>query len=120
MAMTSAQAHGMLEVSQMNPSLIAQIVPAPLTFKVDRVIAELIGEGYIGDLITLDARIAFGSQFPACPVHWRQQREFSGNNIMTVGIFYEGFMRWWVRDRYRPLGKPSSNIARTRTARAKP
>ena len=96
MAMTSAQAHGMLEVSQMNPSLVAQIVPAPLTFKVDQVIAELIGEGYIGDLITLDARIAFGSQFPAwaSPVHWRQKREFSGNNIMTMGIFYEGFMRW--------------------------
>jgi predicted dehydrogenase len=96
MAMTSAQAHAMLEVSQMNPALVAQIVPAPLTFKVDRIIAELIADGFIGDLITLDARVALGSDFPAwaSPVHWRQQREFSGNNIMTMGIFYEGFLRW--------------------------
>ena len=56
----------------------------------------MIGEGYIGDLITVDARVALGSNFPNAdsPVHWRQMREFSGNNIMTMGIFYEGMMRW--------------------------
>ena len=96
MAMNSSEAHAMLEVSRMNPSLVAQIVPAPLTFRFDRVIGEIIGAGFIGDLISLDARVALGSGFPngATPVHWRQLREFSGNNIMAMGIFYESFMRW--------------------------
>ncbi|MEM7403766.1 MAG: Gfo/Idh/MocA family oxidoreductase [Pseudomonadota bacterium] len=96
MAMNSREAHAMLEVSQMNPSLVAQIVPAPLTFKFDRMIAEMVGKGFIGDLISVDARVALGSNFPnaASPVHWRQLREFSGNNIMAMGIIYEGLMRW--------------------------
>lgn len=96
MAMNSPEAHTMLEVSRMNPTLVAQIVPAPLTFKFDTVIAEMIGAGNIGDLITIDARVALGSGFPNAesPVHWRQLREFSGNNIMAMGIFYEGMMRW--------------------------
>lgn len=96
MAMNSREAHAMLEVSQMNPGLVAQIVPAPLTFKFDRVMAEMIGQGDIGDLISIDARVALGSGFPnsASPVHWRQLREFSGNNIMVMGIIYEGLMRW--------------------------
>lgn len=96
MAMNSSEAHAMLEVSRMNPSLVAQIVPAPLTFRFDRVMAEMIGAGFIGDLISLDARVALGAGFPTAstPVHWRQLREFSGNNIMVMGIFYESFMRW--------------------------
>ena len=96
MAMNSAEARAMLDVSRSNPTLVAQIVPAPLTFKFDRAIAEMIGAGYIGDLISVDARVALGSQFPQTntPVHWRQQRELSGNNIMAMGIIYEGMMRW--------------------------
>ena len=28
------------------------------------------------------------------PLHWRHVREFSGNNIMGMGIWYEAMMRW--------------------------
>lgn len=96
MAMNAGEAHAMLEVSRAHPTQIAQIVPAPLTYPIDGKISQLVSEGYIGDLISLDARVALGSTFPqpGSPVHWRQLREFSGNNIMTMGIFYEGFMRW--------------------------
>ena len=96
MAMNALEAHTMLEVSRINPDLIAQIVPSPMTLKLDRTIIDMIADGYIGDLISLDARVAVGSSFPQAdtPVHWRHQREFSGNNIMSLGIWYEGFMRW--------------------------
>lgn len=96
MAMNAGEAQAMLDVSRANPNQVAQIVPAPLTFGFDNKIAELIADGFIGELISLDARVALGSSFPQAdsPVHWRQLREFSGNNIMTMGIFYEGFMRW--------------------------
>jgi predicted dehydrogenase len=96
MAMSSLEAHAMLEASVANPRVVAQIVPAPHTLKFDRTIADLIADGYIGDLISLDARIADGSRFPQwdTPVHWRHERELSGNNIMSMGIWYEAFMRW--------------------------
>ena len=96
MAMNADEAHAMLETARMNPALVAQIVPAPLTFPIDPTVVELIGDGFIGDLITLDARIAMGSNFPQwdSPTHWRMDRDLSGNNIMTMGIWYESFMRW--------------------------
>ncbi len=96
MALNAREAHEMLAVSRRNPTLVAQIVTAPHTLPVDQTIKEMIGAGAIGDLITLDARVTAGSNFPNydSPVHWRHDRDLSGNNIMAMGIWYEGMMRW--------------------------
>ena len=96
MALNSDEAHDMLAASRQTPRCIAQIVPAPHTLAFDQTIIEMIGAGYIGDLIALDARIAAGSGFPnpSSPTHWRQDRDLSGNNIMSMGIWYEAMMRW--------------------------
>jgi len=96
MAMNVDEAREMLLVSRLHPALTAQIVPAPHTLKFDQTIVEMIGSGYIGDLITLDARVAPGASFPNSdsPLHWRHNRDFSGNNIMGMGIWYEAMMRW--------------------------
>ena len=95
MAMNAAEASIMLEVSRMNPTLVAQIVPAPHTLEFDRTIIEMISQGYIGDLITIDAR-GSAEQFPDrnVPLHWREDRTLSGNNIMYTGIWYECIARW--------------------------
>jgi predicted dehydrogenase len=96
MAMNRSEAREMLRVSREHPRLVAQIVTAPQTLPFDRTIAEMIGSGYIGELITIEGRVALGSDFPKhdSPVHWRHVREFSGNNIMGMGIWYEALMRW--------------------------
>ena len=95
MAMNAGEAMAMLETSRMNPDLVAQIVPAPMTFKVDRTLIELISDGFIGDLIMIDARITNGT-FPQWDsiMHWRENRDLSGNNVMSLGIWYESIMRW--------------------------
>ena len=96
MAMNASQAHAMLETARANPHLTAQIVPAPYTLALDRTIIEMIGDGYIGDLVAIDAHVTLGSGFPSwdSPVHWRHHRDLSGNNVMTMGIWYETIMRW--------------------------
>ena len=96
MAMNASQGHAMLEAARANPHLTAQIVPAPHTLALDRTIIEMIGAGYIGDLVAVDAHITIGSDFPAwdAPAHWRHSRDLSGNNIMMMGIWYEAMMRW--------------------------
>lgn len=96
MAMNSMEAHAMFEAARMHPRLVAQVVPAPHTLAFDRTIIDLISKGYIGDLITLDVRIAEGSNFPQwdAPAQWRHDRDLSGNNIMFLGIWYEIIMRW--------------------------
>ena len=96
MAMNSVEGRHMLDVSRWCPHLVAQIVPSPMTLAFDQTIIEMISKGYIGDLIALDGRIAPNSDFPNldAPYHWRHDKVLSGNNIMTMGIWYEGIMRW--------------------------
>ena len=95
MAMNAAQARAMLETSRRHPALVAQIVPSPMTLPFDRTIVERVSEGFIGDLIAVDARISDGD-FPGwdTPAHWRQDRALSGNNVMSMGIWYEAILRW--------------------------
>ena len=96
MAMNAAEARMMLAASRRNPTKVAQIVTAPHSLKFDNTIIGLISDGAIGDLISLDARVTAGSNFPNyhTPVHWRHDRDLSGNNIMAMGIWYECMMRW--------------------------
>lgn len=96
MAMNLADGQAMLAASQKAPKLIAQIVPAPHTLAFDRTIREMVAGGAIGDVIAVDARIAAARAFPdaGSPVHWRHDRDLSGNNVMNMGIWYEAMMRW--------------------------
>ena len=95
MAMNAIEAQAMLDVSRCHPGQVAQIVPSPMTLPFDRTIVEMVSEGYIGDLIAIDARISDGG-FPAwdSPMHWREDRGVSGNNVMSMGIWYEAILRW--------------------------
>jgi predicted dehydrogenase len=96
MAMNLTDGKHMLAASRKRPDLIAQIVPAPHTLAFDRTIREMIAGGAIGDLIAVDARIAAARAFPDAsgPLHWRHDRDLSGNNIMNMGIWYEAMVRW--------------------------
>ena len=96
MAMNADEGHEMLTTSRLCPGQVAQIVPAPHTLAFDQTIIEIIASGGIGDLIAIDARITAGSDFPngSSPLHWRHERDFSGNNVMSMGIWYEAMMRW--------------------------
>ena len=95
MAMSAAEAHTMLNASRGSPGLVAQIVPAPHTLKVDRTIQDLISDGYLGEVISADLRVHQGDFVDNDgPYHWRHNRDLSGYNIMQMGIWYEAMMRW--------------------------
>lgn len=95
MAMNAREAHAMLAASRRNPHLVAQIVPAPGTLAVDRTLMDTIADGVIGNVTAVDVRVLMGDYpNPASPLHWRQNRDFSGNNIMSMGIWYEQMVRW--------------------------
>ena len=95
MCMDASEAHEMVAASRDAPELIAQIVPAPHTLKVDRKIKELIAEGYLGDILSVDMTVHQGDFIDyEGPLHWRHNRDLSGYNIMQMGIWYEAMMRW--------------------------
>ncbi len=95
MAMNAAEAHVMWETSKAHPSLVAQIVPSPFTLPFDQTIQEIIRDQLLGELIAIDMRHATG-EFPDYdyPMTWRQDIQFSGLNIMMMGIWYEALARW--------------------------
>ena len=95
LAMDLAEAQAMLAASRAAPRLVTQVVPAPFTFPVDRAIQQRVADGYLGELLAVDMRVsAPGFVDREAPLHWRQNRELSGLNIMTMGIWYESLLRW--------------------------
>lgn len=95
MAMNAAEARKMYEVARQHPDLVAQVVPAPVGFQVDRTIKRIIGEGFLGQLrevVVLSTGDGFAD--PDTPLHWRQSAEYSGNNMLALGIYHETLIRW--------------------------
>ena len=54
MATNAQEAHDMLNASRANPHLVAQIVPSPMTFRVDNLLQKLVADGYLGDLLAVE------------------------------------------------------------------
>ena len=95
MATTAQEAQEMLDASRERPDLVSQIVPSPLTFKIDRLLQGKISEGYIGDIIGVSVQsLANAFMDQGGPMHWRNDRDLSGYNILNMGIWYEAMIRW--------------------------
>ena len=95
MAMNAEEAQTMLAVSRKYPDRIAQLVPAPFTFRVDRTVAEAVTSGEFGRLLYFQAEYQAASlAAPDDSLHWRRNIQYSGLNAMVLGIVYESLLRW--------------------------
>jgi predicted dehydrogenase len=100
MAATAEEAEEMLRVSDAYPHLVAQIVPAPFDFRLGPTIARMIREGALGRAFEATVTALNGSALdPTAPIHWRQRSDYSGRNIMMLGVYAEILGRWlgWAR-----------------------
>jgi predicted dehydrogenase len=94
MANNAAEAREMLVASQRHPELVCQLAPKRSSYRVDKALKRLIGEGTVGNVLSvevhsLDRDFAnFEAEFD-----WRHNPEFSGINMMDVGGMYESMMR---------------------------
>ena len=95
MAMDASQAREMLYASRRAPHLIAQVVPAPFTLFMEKTVQRMIAEGYLGDLLSIDASASWKSFFidRDGPFTWRQDLDTSGYNVMLLGAVYECVQR---------------------------
>lgn len=92
MAMNLAEAEAMYSAHQRNPHLVAQLVPAPLSFGFDAYLRDFAAAQPLREIIVthwLDMNAN-----ASAPMNWRQNRVLSGNNCMTMGILYETVRRW--------------------------
>lgn len=107
-AMNAAEARQMLAASRLRPDLVTQVVPGPTTFPADPMVMHLLATGYIGELQSIDLRVSGGLINHDAPLTWRLNRDYSGLNIMSMGIWYECLSRW--------VGPAKAVMARTRVA----
>jgi len=108
LAMNATEARQMLAAARAKPHLVTQVVPGPTTFPVDPMVMHLLADGYVGEVQLIDLRVSTGWLNRDAPMHWRMNRDFSGVNIMSMGIWYECLSRW--------VGPATAIMARTRTA----
>lgn len=107
MAMNAGEARLMVEASRQHPQLVAQVVPSPYTLKIDKTVQNRLAAGFLGELYSLEIRASASSFVDRdTALHWRQDRDLSGLNILGMGIWYEAIMRW--------VGEASSVVAMAR------
>lgn len=96
MAASLAEARAMYSCAQAHPELVAQIVPSPFTLDVDAMVKQLIEAGSIGKVMEVFIDHSHGAYVdPATPMTWRQDRYYSGINMLTMGIYHEIIQRWF-------------------------
>lgn len=95
MARNLQEAQQMLAAAEAHPNLVAQIVPSPFGLEHGNYVRDLIINQYIGDLREMVV-IGADDQFWDFSklMHWRQERDLSGLNILTMGILHETASRW--------------------------
>jgi predicted dehydrogenase len=95
MARNLAEAVQMQSAAEAHPDLVAQLVPSPYGLKVGPFVQKLIDDRYLGTLrevVVLGVDDCFWDY--SQPIHWRQDRDVSGLNILSLGILHETLLRW--------------------------
>ena len=95
MARDLAEARQMLAAAEAHPQLTSQIVPSPFGLEVGAKVQKLLADNFIGQLrefVVIGADDQFWDY--SRPIHWRQDSNLSGKNVLTLGIMHETLTRW--------------------------
>ena len=94
MAMDAAEARAMLVAAEARPQQVAMLVPAPFDLASWRTVRRVVAEGLLGELREVHVTWMHAGGLRDTPLHWRERRELSGMNTMTLGILAEVVQRW--------------------------
>lgn len=98
MARDLPEARRMLAAAEAAPDLVTMLCPPPYGLRQDAFVRHLLAKKMIGDIEELHLESLNGVFLdPTAPAHWRQRREKSGRNVMTLGIYTEVLQRWLGR-----------------------
>jgi len=95
MARDLAEGRAMLAAARAHPRQVTMICPAPHVDVGDRFVRQIIQRGDLGELrLVRMAALTAGNLSADAPFHWRMDREVSGHNVLTLGMFAEILKRW--------------------------
>ncbi len=90
-----AGARGMLAAARAHPDQVTMLCPAPHVFPGQAFVRRLLEAGELGALRLVRLhQLAEAALSPEAPFHWRMDREVSGYNVLTLGMFAEILHRW--------------------------
>ena len=85
----------MLAAARAHPGQVTMLCPAPHVFPGQAFVKRLLDAGELGGLRLVRLhQLAEAALSPEAPFHWRMDREVSGYNVLTLGMFAEILHRW--------------------------
>jgi len=93
MAMNLAEAEEMLAASEASDR-VAMVLPAPVYLEFEPALLRMLDSGFFGDWLEIHVRGMGGAYDPSAPLHWRQRRALSGDNVLALGIMNEAVRRY--------------------------
>jgi len=93
MCMNLEEAQAMYSAAECS-DCVAMIVPAPFYLTAEPTLLTMLEEDFFGEILEIEVRGLAGGFAPDAPLHWRQRRDLSGQNIMALGIFNETVRRY--------------------------
>lgn len=95
MARNLAEARDMLDAAERNPGLVAAVCPPGIGVAGDRTMLRLLrADRFIGTLRQVRMSSFGDTAVVNDLLHWRQDFDVSGYNVMNVGIMVEALQRW--------------------------
>ncbi|GAB4189680.1 MAG: Gfo/Idh/MocA family oxidoreductase [Phycisphaeraceae bacterium] len=94
MAMNLAEAQQMLAVAQAHPELVNMLCPPPHRMPYEPYVRTMIRTGNLGELREVEVACLDASCDNPNVISWRERIEYSGNQIMQVGIWAEVLNAW--------------------------
>jgi len=95
MARNLSEARAMLAVAEAHPKLVARVVPSSLGMISENIMDQLMRGHFVGDLrevMVFAANDRFWDY--SKPLHWQQDAEIAGRNVLALGAVHETLMRW--------------------------
>ena len=86
MCMNVAEAKEMLAVAGAHPDLVNMICPVP--FQLEQYIRDLVRSD-MGQITSVELSVVSGANLDRSSVHWRERTDYSGYQIMSMGIYAE-------------------------------
>ena len=86
MCMNVAQAKEMLAAAKAHPELVNMICPVP--WQLEEHIRDIV-RSELGEITSIELSVVSGANLDRSSVHWRERTDYSGHQIMSMGIFAE-------------------------------
>jgi len=94
MAMDLAQAKAMVQAAHCNPKLVHMVCPPPTRMPFEPYIQNLLATGQLGTLSAVELYAVGGGNLDRKQISWRERGEFSGQQILALGIYAETLNAW--------------------------